>query len=83
MKSFSGCNLSSVEVGIAEGDHLWKNLITTIKASAFELYNNAYQKYYLQDPAALRYNLCLASSNAYFKATILLAKIGENLTSIL
>ena len=50
---------------------------------AEDLYNEAYHKYYSKNPNALRYNLCLASSSPYFKAAVLIAKLGKKLTKTL
>ena len=51
----------------------------TIKAIAIKIYSDAYKDYYKQNPEALRYNLCLLTTNKYFKSAILLAKKIEKI----
>ena len=56
-----------------------RSIMGALTNEAERMYKDAYKTYYLKNHDALRYNLCLASSSPYFKATILLAKIGENI----
>lgn len=53
-------------------------ILEKLKSEANEMYIDAYKNYFLKYSSALRYNLCFASSSPYFKATILLAKLGES-----
>ena len=51
--------------------------LEVLNLDAERIYNKAYQVYYSRNPDALRYNLCFASSSIYFKAVLLIAKLGE------
>ena len=42
-------------------------------------YHGAYHNYYHRDPTRLRYNVCIAATNKYFKSCILLSKQIEKL----
>ena len=48
--------------------------------SCYHLFSNAYFNYYLENPDALRYNLCLLSSSIYFKSVLLLSKQIEKIS---
>ena len=58
-------------------EKLLAKYLTTLKYEAEDFYNEAYHDYYSKNPEAFRYNLCFASSSPYFKAAVLIAKLGE------
>ena len=61
----------------ASDEKLLAKYLKTLNYEAEDLYNEAYHDYYSKNPFALRYNLCFASSSPYFKAAVLIAKLGE------